>query len=451
MAAIFVIIGLVGAGIASMYFDVGGSVLLVLAGLPVLGYVTTRPAMLGGVCLALDAWPTVTLGGDLTLTPFKFSVMYLAVIVVLKIARDGVVTMPRSLMAGLAYLVFVGLIAELLSPAGSHFINLYTLLGSVLIAVFFSQVIRTMDDFRDFLVPMVLNLVALGAWILINFSVDDLWGGTKRVHGIVGNANGMAIMALGSLPIAGALAFDRLQTPRYRMVAVAAIFGGALTVMASGSRGCSIGAVVGALATAFVIARSMTTRVLSLIIASLLLIGAWQFAPTVLIDRVERSVKDSSELGSRRHEGYNERDDHIVMCLQMIPERPWFGHGYRGFPTRRSQAGMSESFPHNAILGVAVMSGVPAAAVYVALFLGAIWLAFFLARVVSRRDQYVMAGLFGVVCGLFVALQTLTADYSPRAMAWVAVCFIVYHRHDAAATAQVPAPPLRTAPIPIGG
>lgn len=422
MTAVAILVFFVVAAFTAVYFQASSWMLLAATLIPAVVYLSRRPATLAGVVLAVHAWPFVTLAGGIGVTPFKFAVVLLAAVVGAAAVRSGGRTVPTSFFVALLVFLALNLIAELDAPTGSSFQRTYILLGTFLSIGLTSQIVQTVEELDEFVRPLIVNLVILAAWMLYNTSAGALWGGGERVHGMVGNANTLAFVAMAPLPIAGVLVFNRARTLRSRVFAGFAFACGALTIMASGSRGCTLGAAVGVLSTALVLAQGMRQRLISVVAVAVVLAAAVAFAPTAIVTRLQDSVSslEATQMRSRRL-GLSLRDEHVKMGFEMIPERPLFGHGSTGFEKRRSMISDERQVLHSAFVSVAVTCGVPGGLLYLALFLFAIRTAWLGARRGPIQQRYAFAGLVGTIAGLAVALQASPMDYTPRSLLWMSM------------------------------
>ena len=455
MIGVLVVILLVAFGVLALLFDMSALVLLSCAAIPIFLWLLRRPAHMAGACVALHAWPLVTLGGAAGITPFKLSIVVLAGLTANKLYREEFVSITWPLVGSLLFILVVKLISDISATYGGHFSSLYEFLGTLLLILMLTQLIRSMEDMRAMAIPIVLNLIALGLYVAFFESGGEPGSQYVRFDGPTGNANALAIAVLGPLPLAFAVAFDGSSRRLIRIVGVAAVVFGIYSMLGTASRAGAGGTVLAFMVLGLTLGRTFRVRLMMIAAVAVILPTAWYFSPATMTYRLTATITEADEtsINSGPKVGLSERDEHLSMALDMIPESPWIGHGATGFVMRRTMLGMTRTWAHSSVLGLTVAHGVPAALLYLFLLLGSIYVAWLNRRRLTGSNHILMCGLLSSLCGIVAASMMFTGQFRPRLWAFVALSWIIHHRlsRDAAPAPLQPSaptePPTPLAPI----
>ncbi len=428
MIGVLVVILLVALGIVALLFDAASLVILACLAIPLLLWLVRRPAHMAGMCVSLHAWPLIALGGAAAITPFKLSIVILMAITVTKVYREGPTSIPWMLVGSLLFILAIKLISDLSAPYGAHFSSLYEFLGTLSLLIMLTQLIRTVDDLRAMTAVMLFNLIGLGLYVIYAAPSDITSSHLVRVGGLTGNANALAIAILGPLPLAFAMIFDHGLKRLVRWTAVVAVILGSYALLASASRGGAGGAVLAFIVLGVVMGRTVSSRLLMAAIVIAILPTAWYLSPAAMTYRLSSTFAEDDAAQVGPQVGMSERDEHLSMAMDMIPESPWIGHGTTGFVMRRTMLGLSGTYAHSSILGVTVAYGVPVGIVYLFLVVGSIYLTWSTHRHFSGSGHVILAGLLASIVGIVSASMMFSGQFRPRLWAFVALGWILHHR-----------------------
>lgn len=266
----------------------------------------------------------------------------------------------------------------------------------------------------------------MGLWV----AVEVVWGDGGRLRGPFGSAAFLGAAACLLTPVSVGVASDVDQHPAWRRAAWVAAAGGLLALVGSGARAAWFGAVVALLV---VVVRRRPSR------------QAMVRGAIVTVVVVAVAVPWSGSL-LERPAGQGSRLDEWRVAARVIGHHPVVGVGPEGYRIAVSEGvdahyertyGRDRVLPdraHSGPLDVALVGGLPAAVLYVALMVFVLWRAWALARSDALR-----AGL-SIAVVAYAAQQLLVFPLAELDPVWWLFAGVVV---------TATSPPRRARPVPV--
>lgn len=263
---------------------------------------------------------------------------------------------------------------------------------------------------------------------------------------LAAEANGMALLMCGMAT--GLLAwFGRGTLRTVTAVAAAGVFSSAVLTM---TRSVWLGGLV-ALCVVPLVSRRLRRW---LPVGMLLVVGAGLITASLFADATDSVARRATEASS-----LHDRDSTNTAALRIIAEHPLTGVGWRQFVDvgwdwlRQGDTGpMAHTHIeiHNVFLSRAAELGLPAAALYVAFLVGAVWT---LARPISAGELHGWRLLaVGILCPWLITSLTSPNPYPfPSLVLWCVLGLLYGTRlSTSGASSQQPASPLQVRPSQAG-
>lgn len=341
------------------------AVVSLLAGLALgkikLGLIGAVPLVLrimwmdGQLLAAALLFPTVNvaLGGSSWTTPYKL-LLVLGILRVMWNIQQGTPlrTPPMGITASYALLLVYALLLEVTSGSDPFLTVFNDGASSMVMLWLIAQLVRGPSALKR-----MLGLVNISTLLQFTAVAYELYqhGNAKRCLGLSGQPNLLGISVGMMLPISlgAALSCPERQV---RVVSALAVCGGLYAIMASGSRGGMVAALVGALSIVFLASRSLRQILVRAAVGIAVMIAVIPIAPKMYGERILKTVEQTSDKVEERTSGRLEQIDEILVLIQG---QSLFGVGMGGYLDYAAKARLGRrTLPHSSVMGIAVAWGV---------------------------------------------------------------------------------------------
>ncbi len=421
---------------AAGFAVIKGAAALVLVGfigMMLMAVVARDPVTLWAVTLVSNCVMNAIPGSPIPMTIFKPLFILSTLIFVALVLRRGRVTMaPRLWLAGMASLLLIRLVADVISPAVGNMWRIFTMIAPIMLVAYASQFITNMRHHRTIAFVLMCMAVISGLWAAVETPPWALGQGVRAL-GPGGQPNTTAANAARLFLFALPLLWDRGAPALYRFMAFAGIPAFAYAQFSTASRGAVIAFVAGLVAFSITVPRSIGVKLLAPFLVGITVSVVALAAPESFNQRFEETVR-VSDTGDVIEVEDSSRRVLAELALIMMRESPIIGHGEKGYNNRAEQVfnGIAYSV-HTSYLGVAVAFGVPFMVLYVLLLWGALLMLWRMASAASGMRRYYYAGMLGAVAFEAVFAFSASEFFTPLGWTTIGLAHLYDERKPAAA------------------
>jgi O-antigen ligase len=349
-------------------------------GLEVVGVYVVMRAVVAAAVVPVAAFVAVDPAGWYPFGPAKwFAVSVVAVVSITLLTLEPSVVVPRRLgWLWLALLLLVGLsMFVALDPRLAWLGTTERNLGLATWVLFAAMMVVGANVGRGGVAGIgvlvrgvVVGTLGVAAYVgieLITGPPIEVAASTVRLGGPFGSAAYLGAAMTMAVPICAGMSCDRTVSVAWRVAASAAVFGGAVGLVGSGSRGAIVAATVAGVVVVALRCRPCKSGLRD---RRWLMLGGSVLAAVVVVGvRLGAVVTDRSAPASSRL-------DEWATALRVVVEHPVLGGGPESYRIAVARAigatyertygrGVMPDRAHSAPLDVAAIAGVPAAVVYV--------------------------------------------------------------------------------------